>query len=187
LPETGSAWRPQDLDEVILTCTAALEADPKNVDLLLYRGAALCLKGDFKRANEDLSTVLKIDPKSVDALVLRANAKLALADYEGGIADYSAAISLRSDDSELWSAKANAEANQVIARNNLDPDSRFNQNHVTWSDTDFSKAMKDFDKALQLNPSEFLAYLFRGYIKTVKQDAGRTPRARFEICKRLWS
>jgi len=160
----------QDVNDVILACTVALSANPNDADLLGYRGVAHSLKGEFKEAIEDFSSAIQINPSRADAFAERAAAKLALADYDGGIADYSAALRLQPDDSTLWSLKAAALGNQVLARNNLDPDSRFTQNHVTWRESDFAESMRNFQKAMDQNPNDYLAYLLRGFLKTGKGD-----------------
>ena len=160
----------QDVNDVILACTAALSRNPNDADLLVYRGMAHSLNGEFKEAIEDFSSAIQINPSRADAFAQRAATKLALADYEGGIADYSAALLIRPDDSALWSLKAAALGDQVLARNNLDPDSRFAQNHVTWRESDFAESMRNFQKAMDQNPNDYLAYLLRGFLKTGKGD-----------------
>lgn len=91
--------------EAIMAFTAAIEIDPKNVQLYLGRAEAYTALEQYEPALEDYDTVLAEEEAEkeilVDAYVGRAGIYVILERYEDALADYSIAIELLQQEERL--------------------------------------------------------------------------------------
>jgi Flp pilus assembly protein TadD len=51
-----------DFDQEIAACTQAVQLDPDDADLYVFRGSAYMSKGDYDMAIADIETALRLDP-----------------------------------------------------------------------------------------------------------------------------
>ena len=51
-----------DFDQEIAACTQAVQLDPNDADLYVFRGSAYISKGDYDMAIADIETALRLDP-----------------------------------------------------------------------------------------------------------------------------
>lgn len=95
----GNAWLlAADARRARLAFSRALEADPKNVDVLIDRARAYAMARDFRLAEEDLNAALDIEADNVLALMLRAEARLQQAAFELAERDAERAAALAPQD-----------------------------------------------------------------------------------------
>lgn len=114
---------------------AALKLDPKNVDLLIGRGQASGIGGDFWAALDDLNAALEIDPKRADALVLRAASYRRVKAEDLALDDVNHAIEL---DPEF-------------------PDAYVERGILMALKGDYDGARRDWSKVVEMAPNTFLA------------------------------
>lgn len=82
-----------NLDQALTTCNEGLMAG-ETAELLNVRGGVYYIKGDYKRAESDLSTALILNPRMAETLSLRGRTYAALKKYSSAVQDYSAAMAL---------------------------------------------------------------------------------------------
>jgi tetratricopeptide (TPR) repeat protein len=114
---------------------AALKLDPKNVDILIGRGQASGLAGDFWAALDDLNAALDADPKRADALVLRAASYRRVKAEDLALDDVNRAIQL---DPEF-------------------PDAYVERGILMATKGDYDAARRDWNKVVEMAPDTFLA------------------------------
>ena len=147
--ERGRAEHLQcDDDAAVRDCGAAIEADPKWATAYCWRAAALCRKGEARKAVADCDAALAIDRQSALARAVRGDAYRRLGDLDKALADCDEAVWL---DRQL--ATAYLYRGEVFSEKN-DPD----------------KAIADYTRALQLDEHLWEAYRGRADAEWVKSD-----------------
>lgn len=101
-----AALAARDAVKAMEAFTAALEADPRNVEAAYERGRLLLVIGEPGNAVADFTTAILGDPAFGRAYVGRAQAKLVLKDAKSAIADFDEAISVAPGDYEVHVARA---------------------------------------------------------------------------------
>jgi tetratricopeptide (TPR) repeat protein len=134
---------------------AALKLDPKNVDLLIGRGQASGLAGDYWAALDDLNAALDIDPKRADALVLRA------ASYRRVKAE-----DLAMDD-----------VNRAIALDPEFPDAYVERGILMAIKGDYESAKRDWKKVIEMAPDTFLAEQAKRNLQELEKLKNQPPAA----------
>lgn len=120
---------------------SAIEVDPCNPKLYLYRATVRASWSDYSGAFSDYDTVLQLDPKSIIGHLGRANLSNSLGNYSSAIADDNMAIRLDSMDALSFN-------NRGIDR---------------YDSGDFRGAVDDFSHALKLGSLEdYWSYWWRG-------------------------
>ena len=134
---------------------AALKLDPKNVDLLIGRGQASGLAGDYWAALDDLNAALDIDPKRADALVLRAASYRRVKAEDLAMDDVSRAIAL---DPEF-------------------PDAYVERGILMAIKGDYASAKRDWNKVIELAPGTFLAEQAKRNLQELEKLNNTPPAA----------
>jgi len=134
---------------------AALKLDPKNVDLLIGRGQASGLGGDYWAALDDLNAALDIDPKRADALVLRA------ASYRRVKAE-----DLAMDD-----------VNRAIAIDPDFPDAYVERGILMAIKGDYEAAKRNWTKVIEMAPDTFLAEQAKRNLQELEKLKNKPPAA----------
>lgn len=96
--------------------TAALAADPQQVDALYERGLLNAAAGNAPDALRDFDRALELSPRAANALYARGLVQSAQGASDAAIADFSAALALQPDDAPTLLARAAA----YLARNERD-------------------------------------------------------------------
>ncbi len=162
--------------------TKAIKTIPNFIDAYICRGKAnFNLKKyedsieDFNQSIDRISTI-ETNPFSFLSYKYRGNAKFALKDFQGAIDDVSRAIELK----EVYTAYFENEFIDRIINTHLGAKinpikrepviskvcSAFNQRgNAKFALKDFQGAIDDFNKAIEINPNEFLLYKNRASAK----------------------
>jgi len=130
-----------NLERAIDYYTEAILKDPYHTNALYNRGLAYYTQEKYNKALYDFDQVIDISPDDVQAFEQRARVKFLLNDPEGAYLDYSYALE-QSPSSILF-------VNRGMASSMLE---------------NYSKALKDYDDALEKNPSDAEAYVNKGDI-----------------------
>ncbi len=126
--------------EAIAAHERALEKDPENSYFLLHRANALLGLGRMAEAEKDLSKALSIRPLWADALNSRAAIRYHANDLEGALADFRVIADMMSDRPEGYTNCG--EILRALGR--------------------FDEALKEFAKALAIDPDYGVALNSRG-------------------------
>jgi len=124
-------WYLKDFRGTIADCTEAIRLDPKFAEAYNNRGLAKNELGNYREAILDLNKSLELNSNLVIAYHNRSSAKYHLGDNAGAIADLNKSITLNPDDSSAYFGLG------------------FIQNQLFQ----FKDALKNFQKALQLDSS----------------------------------
>ena len=126
-------------DAALVACDAALRVVVDNPDALRFRVGLLLKQKRYDEALRSCDALLKVRP-TADIFELRATARYDQKDYAGAIGDYTQVLALHPDDTKLWCRRG-------------------------WAYL-FTGAMQlardDFDRTIQLDPSNGDAYSGRG-------------------------
>jgi len=134
---------------------AALKLDPKNVDILIGRGQASGLAGDYWAALDDLNAALDIDPKRADALVLRA------ASYRR----------VKAEDLAL------DDVNRAIALDPEFPDAFVERGILMAIKGDYEGAKRDWNRVIAMTPNTFLAEQAKRNLQELEKIKKNPPAA----------
>ena len=152
LMAAGEAEQQSDYDGAIRAYSAILALKPDDEPILLDRGGNYAGKKDFDHALADFSALIAKQPDNADALNARCwDRAWVNRDLDGALADCSAALKLIRN-------------RQTIAEVH---DSR---GFVYFRKGDFSRAITDYDAALQLSPRMAESLYRRGLAKVRKGD-----------------
>ncbi|USG61132.1 tetratricopeptide repeat protein [Sneathiella marina] len=98
LGQAANAWLlAEKYPRALAVASAALEFEPKNIELRIDRARIYAQTNDFNAAFDDLDYALKIDPTRSDALVFRGAAWRQLGNNERAMEDIDLALSLTPD------------------------------------------------------------------------------------------
>ena len=123
----------------------AIKLNPKKAEYYISRAHTYTGDNWFDKATDDLSAAIKADPKSTDAWSSRGFLYEISGKNDKAISDYSEWIRLTADNKV-------ENSNAYAARGRI---------HI--SELDYSKAIEDCSKAIELNPRNFSAYYSRAY------------------------
>jgi tetratricopeptide (TPR) repeat protein len=95
--------RTNQINEALLDFTAGIDRDPKLASCYLDRGTLyLLIRGDYKKALDDLTEALTLSPANATILARRGEAYEGLGQFDHALEDFQAALQLNPD---LKSAK----------------------------------------------------------------------------------
>ena len=121
------------LDLAIIQYQKAIAANPKFADAYYNLGIALTQKGQGLAAIENFNAALKYHPDWAECYMNRGNAQQASGNFDAALLDYNRVIELMPDSAQGYVNRANLSR---LSRSRLDG------------------AMKDFTRALQLDPDQ---------------------------------
>jgi len=102
---TTRAWlrwkQMKDVQGAIQDCSAAIQADPKNIPARTFRGTIYMVKMELNKAFDDFDAGLRIDPTHPQLLYQRGAVRLMQGDPEGARADFEKALKYAADPSTL--------------------------------------------------------------------------------------
>ncbi len=189
----GQAYcRQRRLDEAVADFTTALRLDPMSVEPYRMRGMARRMKGEFALALDDLNAALNMEPKNADCLTQRGRVYLAKGDASSALSDFAAAFN---EDPTAGEAAAGAgyalallkaESGQIIDALNagvgarpLDPQTHFLAGLALCELGDYTQAVTQFTRAIELDGKQAEFYVCRGSALDKLGDAAGA-RADFE-------
>ena len=160
--------------EAIEDCNKALELGCKSEQVYEIRALSYINIDKYEEAIADCNYLLQENPKSVNAYKIRGGAYILLNDYEKALADFNAALKLSPEDEDI--KKSIEGIKDIQAAEKEDPQAREKDFLMTglrfFKDKQFDKSIMAFNKVLELNSQNTLAYKLRGaaYMETGKVD-----------------
>ena len=147
LAEARSLMRQGKFREALTPLNQAVEADNQNAQAFVARGVAYFELKEYANALLDYEQAQKLQPDFYQPYYNRALLKTAQGDTDGAIKDYSEAIRFAPDTSRSVAADIYLNRGQLFAGTG-----------------NLTSALTDFQKAIELNPQNALAYFNRGSI-----------------------
>ena len=170
--EGVSLFKKQDIKGALSKFDEIIKIDDRNVEAYIRKADCLDLLGDIKGSISNYSNAIKLDPKNKIAFYNRALSYEKFNDFENEISDYKSAL--------LTDPKNNSELNNKLIYHNLGilygqlnkldmaieaftnaiqiddkyADAYHNRGYAYQLKGEQMEAILDFDKAIQLNPSE---------------------------------
>jgi tetratricopeptide (TPR) repeat protein len=139
------------------------------------RGLAQRAQKDFRSALKSFDTAIELDSRLAEAYSNRALTKMILRDFSGAIADYSQALEINPDlpgfylnrgvGHRAWGDEIHYEAEARRGRDKAGAAEKDKDAKQQWA-----LAIKDFDKAIAMDPKTPLVYEHRGEAKRASGD-----------------
>ncbi|MBI4232355.1 tetratricopeptide repeat protein, partial [Candidatus Peregrinibacteria bacterium] len=136
----------------------AIELDPNFADAYTSRGLTKHVLKDYKGALADYDKAIKLDPNNTGAYDGRGIVKCSLGDYKGAIEDSEKAIQLDPTCKEdcqplIDKAKVIVKCDKAIELNPNDAEAYLGRGNAKYHLGDYEGAIKDYERAIQLNSS----------------------------------
>jgi tetratricopeptide (TPR) repeat protein len=185
IAQDSACTTPSTPANTIEACTAAIEADPDDPTLYLYRGYAYLELEEWSNAIKDYNDLLLLDDSNEQAYNNRGFAWQQLENMENALADYTAALELEPDyvdalinRGSIYSAleqyeDALADFDRALE---LDPENvngLNNRAHASNFAGDPLTALADYTQVIELDPENGYAYNARGQILLTLGDCRR--------------
>jgi formylglycine-generating enzyme required for sulfatase activity/Flp pilus assembly protein TadD len=165
-----------DYSGALKNLDAAISRDSNNGTAYSMRGAVLLRLGKYEGAIADFDVSARIDPKNYKVFYNRSMAKSFTGDDKGALADAETAVGIKPDDAAAYKLRALANSNLELfyyALKDFDraiglkPDAEAYYERATVKNNlkDYSGALEDSNKAIELNPNYKEAYIGRGEIR----------------------
>lgn len=138
--DANALYQEKKYDEAIDVYTKALKADPRNPEILMSRGLASSMKGNWKACVKDLDAALGIEPNNLELLNTRAFAYLHIGSFDLARKDFRSMDNIEE--------RAGQKAQFMMAQNLL---RRARSNGLTEKG-DREKALADYNRVLELAP-----------------------------------
>lgn len=138
-----------------------LEVIPDELYALKGRGFAFFALGDYQQAIKDYTRVLELDSDSVTTYNRRGNAYYNLGNYQQAIKDYNMAIVIEEFNVDDIRRENTLFGIDQRVQTTL-AESRYNRGTAYSSLKNYEEALKDYDKAIELDPQFSKAYNNRG-------------------------
>jgi len=150
----------------------AIKLNPEDAEAYKNRGKVKAELGDDVGAIEDYSQALKLNPKYVFTYHDRARIRQKLGDYTGAIEDYNQVITKLKYGSFTYTYQTE----HGLTTTTITPDDSYVYyvyNSRGWTKQeqgDYTGAMEDFTRAIELKPDNTYAYNNRGWTKREQGD-----------------
>lgn len=152
----------------------ALDIQPQQAKVYMYRGAVETDMGNFQPASDDLDQALRLEPNLVEAHIQRSRLRILRhpgPDYLGAVLDATAAIRLEPDNPLAYTARATA---RIAA------------------EREFPEALADASKLIRLAPEFGVGYCIRAQVEWMtgdsagaERDAAQARTKGLDECKRF--
>ena len=144
--------------------TIAINLNPNEKDLYYNRAEAYIKLSNYEMAKEDFTRYIELNPYEYSAYYNRAVTKENLYDYEGAIKDYEKSVSIKPTAGAYSSIcllrgvlneedKIQKDCTKAIEYNPYDANAYNNRGYSKQLEGDYEGAMKDYAKALSIDPS----------------------------------
>ena len=155
--------------------TGCIAVDPEMPWTYFNRGIVRLHQRDFSRAKDDFQRALELQPNWLDALINRAIALQEMHDYAAAIRDLDDVLKSPHAPVRAWFLRANAKERARdpagAKRDRLEGMRKEPTDDISWSTRGFTRmtsepeeALKDFDKAIALNPRALEALLNKSIV-----------------------
>lgn len=134
-------------EEAILYYNKAIELDPNDSELYIWRSYVNQALEQHNAVIDDLTKVIEIE-NSTRSYEMRAKIWLGMKQYQKAFADYDKAIELQPDISYGY----------------------YNRAEAKFELAQYPEAITDFDKVLQIDPTDIRTYILRGKAKELIGD-----------------
>jgi tetratricopeptide (TPR) repeat protein len=161
-----------DYDKQLADCNEAIRLEPDNPNGYVAQGQAWSGKGEIDRAIASYNKAIELDHSRASAYLARGIACEEKRKLDQAIADFTRVISLcdekiatdPQDDSELirrahaWKTMGDCE-------------------EAVWAETDYDRAIADYEAVIQLDPKDFNAYDGSGDVRIAKGEYAKAREA----------
>jgi len=160
-----------ELDAAIVCYRKCAELDPINAEVMVKQAGVLMDAGKHTESLDLFGRALAVDPDAVDALLHRANLRMIQSDLDSAKKDLDRCIRLRPDyvmarlrlaavlstSNDHDGAKSHLDAAAFAAPDSSDVLSY--QGELYFTQNDFPRAIKEFEKAMALEPKNPTPYV----------------------------
>ncbi len=166
-----------------LDATLALHRQPRNRYALAIRARTRVRLGDLRGALTDFAEAIESDPADPDLYHDAGLVRRGLGDFSGALRDFTGALRLRPSSARMWCLRAGTwkrqgnldrtwtDANQSLAWNPRTAEAWFLRGYVRASRRDFSGALFDLNRAIEVDPSGAdVAWLERAWVRMTIGD-----------------
>ncbi len=175
----GNAFRDMGMvEEAIQDYDKAIELNLHHAFIYNNRGNAYRDKGKLDKAIQDYDKTIELDPDCTDAYNGRGNSYLMKGELDFAISDYNKAIDLTPNDPLPYNNRGNVNLRKGELKQSIQAD-----NGIGYSSNNyFDSAIKDYKKAIELDPDYANAYCNLG---TVYREIGEFEKAIEKLTKSI--
>lgn len=148
-----------DFDIAIIKYESAIENNPYDAELLLFRGIIWYYKEDFTKAIDDFTKAIKMNPYFIEAYYNSGLARFAKKEYDNSIKDYSKAIAFNSKYVETF---------------------YYDRGNAWQAQGQYDKAIADYTEAIEKNTQFENAYYYRGLARKERNEDINGSKQDFE-------
>jgi len=146
----------EDITNAEKEFSEAIKLNPKKAEYYIFRSRTYSGSYWLDKAIADMSIAVKVEPKNAEARKWRGLFYAIKGEHDRAVSDYNAWIALTAGDKAENSAAYAARGS------------------VYNSELEFSKAIEDYSKAIELNPRNFGAYVSRAYVYSRIDEYGKS-------------
>jgi tetratricopeptide (TPR) repeat protein len=192
LGEYSSELVPPSYEQALGYYRAALAIRPDSPGVYRRIGYMLATLGDDEGAIAEYDRALELNPRYAVVFAYRANIWINKSDYDRSIADCTEAIRLNPNDSYAYRTRGYARHQKNLITEaiadyteaiRLNPRSAFSyyKRGQCWSTkkdktravADYDSAIAEADRAIRLDPTDYDAFLNRGYARSLKHEVDK--------------
>lgn len=169
--------------EVQADLEKSLQLDSKIALVYALRGDAALKSGDFVSAQADYQRALELEPYYVSPQIYLGDAYLYQNKFNEAIQEYDAALSLVSEDSHIYYQRGLAKLNlqiyegaiadltSAIEKDNTQFPGSYVLRGIAYSAIgQYDKALADYEKAIEINPSDPTAFSNAAYLISQQEN-----------------
>ncbi|MDR0587673.1 MAG: tetratricopeptide repeat protein [Burkholderiales bacterium] len=163
-----------DYDSAIEYFNETLKVKPDSAGAYISRGIAFGSKGNIDQAIADFDQAIKLDPNRAYAYKNRGISYSSKGDFDKAIADFNESIKLDKSNSQAFVERGFAFTKRLTDKISFSSKENRTQDHVRElikeQQSDYAKAIDDFEQAIKLDPKNIEAYLLLGEIYPLTLD-----------------
>ena len=147
----------KEYDKALENFNRAIELDPKYIEAYDKRAMVYAITEHYNKAIQDYTEVIKLDSKNISAYRERGKCYDALSQYEAALKDCEKVLQLDPSDKSV-------EHMRLLLIEKLKPIAEvyYNDGITDLNKKNYSKAIKNFSRVIELNPTFADAYIKRG-------------------------
>jgi tetratricopeptide (TPR) repeat protein len=162
-------YKQQDYQIALTTCNLAIQRDPENIEFYHCRALINKKLGDRERILFDCKFILEQEPSNTDARWLNARTHFQMGNHKLASFNFSQYLNLRSDDVYGYYYRGIC-AERLGNRSDALADLYRRRGRIRQQLGDFTGAMVDYDRAIDLDPQMAQAYTNRADIYINRGD-----------------
>lgn len=154
-----------EFESAISNYSKAIERDPDDIFSYHNRGLSYINLGEYDLAIADLNKTLEIDPTYDNAYYNRALAYKGLGQIDNAIKDFQKVLELTSDPELLILSEQELINIETFAASSVNESTEhFNTGETYYQNGDYTNALAEFTRAIELDPNYVAAYHHRSIV-----------------------